>query len=59
MKAKLRSIDGNGKLVEAFDLVLKISKNESSPYMYLRKWFVEHYSDWAKYVLVSGQEAEA
>ena len=38
---------------------VEVSKAFKSPYMYLRKWFVGRYSDWAKYVLVSDQEAEA
>ena len=37
---------------------VEVSKAFKSPYMYLRKWFVGSYSDWAKYVVVSVQEAE-
>ena len=45
--------------VELYKSQVEISKTFKSPYMYLRKWFVEHYSDWAKYVLVPDQKAEA
>ena len=44
--------------VEFYKSQVEISKTFKSPYMYLRKWFVEHYSDWAKYVLVPDQKAE-
>lgn len=39
MEAKLRQIDENGKLVEAFKLVMEIAKTESSPYAYVYNWF--------------------
>ena len=39
MEARLRRIDKNGKLVEAFKLVKEIAKTESSPYTYVYKWY--------------------
>ena len=45
--------------VELYQRQAEVSKTFKSPYMYLRKWFVERYPEWAKYVVVSGQEAEA
>lgn len=45
--------------LELYKRQKEVSKAFKSPYMYLRKWFVGRYSDWAKYVLVSDQEAEA
>lgn len=39
MEARLRGIDKNGNLVEAFKLVKEIAKTESSPYAYVYKWY--------------------
>lgn len=39
MEAKLRQIDANGKLVEAFNLVKKIAKTEDAPYAYVYNWY--------------------
>ena len=39
METRLRRIDKNGKLVEAFKLVKEIAKTESSPYTYVYKWY--------------------
>ena len=39
MEARLHRIDKNGKLVEAFKLVMEIAKTESSPYNYVYKWY--------------------
>lgn len=39
MKKALRNIDENGKLIESFNLVLEISKNEKAPYAYVYNWF--------------------
>jgi hypothetical protein len=39
MEIRLRRIDKNGKLVEAFKLVKEIAKTESSPYTYVYKWY--------------------
>ena len=45
--------------VKLYQNQVGVSKTFKSPYMYLRKWFVERYPEWAKYVVVSGREAEA
>jgi len=39
METRLRRIDKNGKLVEAFKLVKEIAKTESSPYNHVYKWY--------------------
>jgi hypothetical protein len=39
METRLRRIDKNGKLVEAFKLVKEIAKTESSPYAYVYNWY--------------------
>ena len=39
MEARLRGIDKNGKLIEAFNLVKEIAKDEKSPYTYVYNWF--------------------
>lgn len=39
METRLRRIDKNGKLVEAFKLVKEIAKTESSPYTYVYNWY--------------------
>lgn len=39
MEAKLRQIDENGKLVEAFKLVKELSKDETAPYSFVYNWF--------------------
>lgn len=45
--------------VKLYQNQVGVSKTFKSPYMYLRKWFVERYPDWAEYKVLSGQEAEA
>ena len=45
--------------VKLYQNQVGVAKTFKSPYMYLRKWFVERYPEWAKYVVVSGREAEA
>ena len=44
--------------MKLYEHQVEVSKAFKSPYMYLRKWFVGSYSDWAKYVVVSVQKAE-
>ena len=39
METRLRRIDKNGKLVEAFKLVKEIAKTESSPYNHVYNWY--------------------
>ena len=39
METRLRRIDKNGKLVEAFNLVKEIAKTESCPYTYVYNWY--------------------
>ena len=39
METRLRRIDKNGKLVEAFKMVIEIAKTESSPYSYVSNWY--------------------
>ena len=39
MEIRLRRIDKNGNLVEAFKLVKEIAKTEKSPYNYVYNWF--------------------
>ena len=39
MEARLRRIDKNGKLVEAFKLVIEIAKTEDAPYAYVYNWY--------------------
>lgn len=39
METRLRRIDKNGKLVEAFKLVIEIAKTEKSPYAFVANWY--------------------
>lgn len=39
METRLRRIDKNGKLVEAFNLVKEIAKTEKSPYNFVYSWY--------------------
>lgn len=39
MEAKLRQIDENGKLVEAFKLVKELSEDKTSPYAFVYNWY--------------------
>ena len=39
MEVRLRRIDKNGNLVEAFNLVKEIAKTESSPYNFVYNWY--------------------
>ena len=39
METRLRRIDKNGKLVEAFNLVKEIAKTEKSPYTFVYNWY--------------------
>ena len=39
METRLRRIDKNGNLVEAFNLVKEIAKTESSPYNFVYNWY--------------------
>ena len=39
METRLRRIDKNGKLVEAFELVKEIAKTEKSPYTFVYNWY--------------------
>lgn len=39
METRLRRVDKNGKLVEAFKLVVEIAKTEKSPYAFVANWY--------------------
>lgn len=39
METRLRRVDKNGKLVEAFKLVIEIAKTEKSPYAFVANWY--------------------
>jgi len=39
MEARLRRIDKNGKLIEAFKLVIEIAKTEDATYAYVYNWY--------------------
>ena len=39
MESRLRRMDQNGKLMEAFGLVVEISRTEKSPYAFVYNWF--------------------